>query len=166
MKLRAVVALIIAALVGAGGTLAVQALFFNDEESIPEAQRLGQSWLEGVDPNELNVYLSPPPSQYRPEVTSRRAKRAAGAQYEDVTARQIVLAHLQTEAWGGFDGQVWIVNFDPADPDLHAFCPSASPIYALAFVDADTGELLGVMGAGRPSPSCGPAPRVTETPAP
>jgi hypothetical protein len=62
--------------------------------------------------------------------------------------------HLQTESMGGFDGQVFIVNFDPADPDLHAFCSDATPIYAIAFVDADTDRSLGVLGEDSPSPSC------------
>lgn len=149
--------LIIAALVGAGVALAVQALFFSEEESIPEAQRLGESWLTGVDLNELaeqGLYLSQPPAHYMPRFTSHAAKRAAGSEYSDVSARQILLAHLQTEAWNSFDGQVFIVNFDPADSDLHAFCPTASPIYALAFVNADTDELLGVLGADSPPLGC------------
>jgi len=171
VKLRTTAAaLIIAVLAGAGGTLAVQALFFSEDESIPEAQRLAESWLEGVNLNELaeqGLYLSQPPAHYVPRISVGAAKRAAGSRYTDVSARQILLAHLQTEGMGGFDGQVFVVNFDPADPDLDAFCPSAPPIYALAFVDSDTDDLLGVLGADSPSPGCGgPVPRDVVTPAP
>jgi hypothetical protein len=159
MKLRTVAAaLVIAALLGAGGALAVQALF-GGGESLPPVEKLSESWLQGVNINELadqGMYLSQPPSDYHPKTSSGFAKHATDAQYAKVSARQILLAHLQMQSTGGFDGQVYIINFDPADPDLHAFCPSSTPIYALSFVDADTGNLVFTIGEDSPSPNCGP----------
>jgi hypothetical protein len=169
MKLRTVAAaLVVVALLGAGGTLTVQALLSGGGEPLPPVEKLSESWLQGVNINELagqGLYLSPPPQDYVPKTSSGFAKHTTDSQYSNVSARQILLAHLQTQYTGGFEGQVYIINFDPADLDLHAFCPSSTPIYALSFVDADTGKLLSTIGEDSPSPNCGPGLSL-QTPAP
>jgi hypothetical protein len=155
MKLRTVAAaLVVAALLGAGITLGVQALFGGGGYSGPPAGQLAESWLQGVNINGLadeGIYLSQPPSDYHPKTSSGFAKHATDGQYSSVSARQILIAHLQTQFMGGFDGQVYIINFDPTE--IPPECPGAHTIYAVAFVDADTGKYLSSTSVESPAPT-------------
>jgi hypothetical protein len=159
MNLRTVaITLVAGALLGAGGTVGMQALIGGgDSESLPPVEKLGESWLQGVDINDLagqGLYLSQPPPDYIPKISGGAAKRVAGEEYSKASARQILLAHLQTDALGGFDGQVFVVNFDPVD--LPALCPGSHTIFAIAFVDSNSGAYLYAQSAECPSstPAC------------
>lgn len=153
-------ALVLAALVSAGGTLAVQALRGGGghDYSGPPAGQLSASWLDGIDINELaqqGLYLSQPPHDYLPKFSAAYAQQVAGDEFRDVPARQIVLAHLQTDAMGGFDGQVYVVNFDPTG--LPGECPGSHIVLAFALVDSDNARVISsesVESGSTPSPTC------------
>ncbi len=155
MKFRTfAVAVVVAALVGAGGTLGVQALRGGGGHgySGPPAGQLSDSWLDGIDINELaqqGLYLSQPPRDYYPKLSPAYAKEvAAHNQFMNVPARQIVLAHLQTDTMGGFDGQVYVVNFDP--DKIPAECPGSRTTLAFALVDSDNARVISGQTVGSP----------------
>lgn len=154
----AVVAL---AVVGAGAFLVQRVQFSGGEDSGPEPQRLGESSLQGVEVSDLaedGINLSQPPKDYLAPLSGSNAKEAVRGVYSDVSARQIVLAHLETENVGGFAGEVWIINYDLNDDDIMKECRNSAMLFALSFVDANNGRVLFSTSRERPSlssPGCG-----------
>lgn len=107
------ITLVLAALFGTAAFFGGRAILHGGEST---PQRLGKTTLEGVGLNTLAgayIYVSPPPEGYAPKVSSDTAKLAVASEYPSVSARQALLAHLETPDAGGIDGQVWIVNLDP-----------------------------------------------------
>ena len=104
--------------------------------------------LQGVPPDALvrdNIILTKRAPGAAAKVTADQARRAAG--FQDAGVREILLTHLlSTQNQPQIDRLVWVVNFDPPGVELPGGplgAPhSSTPIFMLAFVDAETGEFL------------------------
>lgn len=155
MRLRELAgALVVIAVLATAGFFAGKALL-GDGGSTP-AGRLGTTALDGVDLSRLaydGITVSAPPAGYGPQISGDDAKLVVAANYPGVTARQVLLAHIKFERGGNLDTQAWIVNLDPTDPDVAGFGKGSGLItFALAFVDANSGKFLYVMGEQQPPP--------------
>jgi len=155
--------------VGAFATI-VFATRSDDDESKPLIWTTWPTPLEGITLSALeepNTGLLGPTSGYQPAISAdsalRIANKAGGFDYDrkpDVHARQIVLAGTSSKGNPniGLAGasHVWIVNFDPSDPNIFMPAPpmpgpaSAGVDYLIVFVDADTGEVVRQMARGLP----------------
>jgi hypothetical protein len=107
--------------------------------------------LQGVPTDALaaqGISLTEPPADYGPAVSPDQARHAAG--FADTPVREVKLAHLNTTkatsvVGARVDRNVWVVNFVPDGLAMPGGPPGSSPNqtrYALAFVDADTGQFI------------------------
>lgn len=155
MKVRMVAGAFAAiAIVGVAAFFVKRAVFSGGGDAGPEPQRYGEVALEGVPPDDVaNFHLSAPSNDYVPTISGSQALRIAKANAGKGKATQVLLAQREANDAGEASAQVWVVNFDPSGADVPFGCVSRI-IYSLAFVEAETGELLSAPTKGAGVPGC------------
>jgi hypothetical protein len=99
---------------------------------------------------EDGVHLSAVGDNFTPQVSSEAALKTAAIMQREVTVDEVLLAHIRFEGNSAVDTEAWIVNFDPHDSDLVGPKPEGAVKFAVAFVDATSGEFIYAMGEQEP----------------
>ncbi len=100
---------------------------------------------------EDGVVISEPPDDYVALTTSDAARAIVSVKFPNVDVKQVLLAHIKFDE-SDVDTEAWVVNLDPEDPDLNPLKAEGIPTFAVAFVDADSGEFIYAMGELEPPP--------------
>jgi hypothetical protein len=111
--------------------------------------------LDGISIDELaaqGIFVTLLPGGSTAAIDSQAADRTADEYYPNVRAKQVVLAHLKTDSFGGHDTDIWIVNLDPRDPNLTPEGVGGTTKYAVVFVDANDGHVLFYGNVAYPPP--------------
>jgi hypothetical protein len=111
--------------------------------------------LDGIDINTLaaqGIFVTLPPQGYAPAVDSNAAEKAGSEFYPSVAARQVILAHVKTAAFGGLDTNAWIVNLNPHDSNITPVGAGGTTQLAFLVVDANDGHVLFYGSATAPPP--------------
>jgi hypothetical protein len=158
-KRMAAAALAVVALLGSGACGGSRAITSGDDSG-RNPGRIGVDALDGVDLSRLasggGVVVSEPAPGYVARTSIEDATRVGSGVYPGVAVRQVLLAHVKIGGMGiggmGIDTQAWIVSFDPTDPNLDPPHPGGRVTYALALVDAGSGQLIYSLGEQAPPP--------------
>ncbi len=103
--------------------------------------------------------LFPPGPGELPKITANEAQDIAATEgpFGDAPVREVVLAHiLIVRTHPVIDRLVWVVSYDPAAIEIPVFMPTPGryrALFALTFIDAQTGEYLQATTPGAPVPS-------------